>query len=113
MSNNQIVDKALNYLGDKENKKDIGVYIDISSYTSTSNAYIIPEDGYINAYAGASTNSVATVKIYGPTSDNSYIRMGGYSNSTYPSWLIYVKKGMKAITEKAENGGVIRYYPLV
>lgn len=113
MSNNQIVDKALNYLGDKENKKNIGVYTDISSYTSISNAYIIPEDGYINAYAGAKANSAAAVKIYGPVSDNNYIRMGGYSNSTYSSWLLYVKKGMKAVTEKVENGGVIRYYPLV
>lgn len=84
--------------------------IDITSYTSTR--YIFPSDGYLQVSAGMAGNTRAGVQVYS-ADDVASFTIGGYSNSTYPAWSTYVRKGMKAKTVYAQNGGKILFYPLV
>lgn len=85
--------------------------VDLSSYTTTSNVYTCPCDGYVVANAGSASNSKSIIRIYNP-SMSQYFTVGGWSNTTYQVVPCFVKKGSKLQTMTLENGGNARFYPL-
>lgn len=78
--------------------------VDIKGYTTTSNAYTFPSDGYV--FVGGS--SVNVVQIYGSDSFSSSRTFsianlsGGYNS-------VFVRKGMKAVC----SGTLCRFLPLI
>lgn len=85
--------------------------IDISSYTTTSNLYTCPCDGYAIANAGSQPNAKAIIRVYNPTTTQ-YFSVGGWSNTTYTNIPLFVKKGTKIQAYQIENGGKAQFVPL-
>lgn len=88
---------------DTQNKNDLGDYIDIKSYNSTSNPYVFPCDGYVYI-GGAYANEVS---IFGSTSTGT--KSFAISNPANQYSSVYVRKGMKAVC----TGTVCRFLPLI
>lgn len=72
--------------------------------------YICPCDGYVQCSCGATSTAQAIATIY--DSNGSYIRLGGFSGSTYAVWSCYVRKGMKVKATTVANNGVVQFIPL-
>lgn len=109
------LDGIMDYLADESINDHIDTiqsYIDLDGYTSQNNKYTFPCDGFIQCAAGTSATSQAGVRIYGATDDNIYMDFGIRSNSTYPSMICYVRKGMRVYVSMIANSGHIRFYPL-
>lgn len=71
---NQIIDKALAYIGNwMRTGKPVGygTNVDITSYTSTSNMYTIPSDGIIEINCNYRAGSYIMVYIFNATGTNS------------------------------------------
>ena len=81
----------------------------LDSYTSSD--YTFPSDGYLNITCGAAANAQASVSL--KDSAGTYVgEIGGLGNSGYPSWMCFVKKGMKARVSGIANSGHIWFMPL-
>ena len=102
------VDGAREALGLADNNFGSGVIVD--SYTTSY--YTIPSDGYVIAQCSANPNSKAEVRVYGADGETNYIELGGWGNSTYATYLTFVRKGMRIKVTTVENGGHVIYVPL-
>lgn len=78
-------------------------YIDIKAYSSTSNAYTFPSDGYV--YVGGSTSN--TISIYGASVFGA--KTFTISNAVNQYNSCFVRKGMRAVC----TGTVCRFLPLI
>ncbi len=103
------VDGAREALGLADNNFGAGVIVD--SYTTSY--YTIPSDGYVIAQCSANPNSKAEVRVYGADGETNYIELGGWGNSTYATYLTFVRKGMRIKVTNVENSGHVIYVPLV
>lgn len=71
-------------------KNDFGSYISILSYTSASNPYVCPSDGYM--YVITTSNKIGYAYAFNSDSAKS-IAIG--SPAVEGAWSVPVKKGMK------------------
>lgn len=78
-------------------------YIDIKDYTSTSNAYTFPSDGYI--YVGGSSSN--TISVYGASVFGA--KTFAISNAANQYNSCFVRKGMRAVC----TGTLCRFLPLI
>ena len=105
------VNSSLAQLDDRVDYVTFGSGVDLSSYTGT-NYYTFPCDGYVVCNCGASANAKAFGRIYDPTHNSPHVPVGGWSNSAYPTWSCFVKKGMRWLTVTLENSGQVAFVPL-
>ena len=95
------MDKGVNNYGNK---------VDISSYTSQSNMYTFPSDGYVTMNSTTTSTGIMTCVL--ESADNRYVASlkATISEAYYAnSW--YVRKGMKCYV--ALSGSMIaEFYPL-
>lgn len=86
-----------------------GTRVDIKSYTSSTNPFIVPSDGYIEANAANNSGTSGIIQLRG--SDDSLI---GFIGADYPNIVTtYVRKGMKAFTQTATTNMAMTYIPLI
>lgn len=86
-----------------------GSAITLDSYTSSD--YTFPSDGYLSVTMGASATARASVAL--KDADGQAIgEMGAYSNGDYPSYLLFVRKGMKVRVSGIANSGHVYFYPI-
>lgn len=90
----------------------IGARVDISSYTTTSNLYVCPCDGFAVVDLTAATNAKCIVRIFGSDSVSNQISIGGWGNGTYGCYSCFVRKGMRLMTAVVENNGKPFFIPL-
>ncbi|MBP5595041.1 MAG: hypothetical protein J6Y02_06640 [Pseudobutyrivibrio sp.] len=89
--------------------------IDLTPYTSGSNKYTFPSDGYVVASTNAGTEGTIRVAIFDGDSATSTWLAGIYFNATVANEYrsLFVKKGMKAqVTKMTVEGGSVYYYKL-
>ena len=94
------------------NANSLGSRIDISGYTSTSNLYTFPNDGYVVAECSAASNANASIRIYPPDTTSVNFNVGGLGGGTYPVFPCFVKKGMRAQVTLLENSGKAYFVPI-
>lgn len=97
------------------NGNDLDTAVDISSYTSLSNPYIAPSDGYVYCAANGNNNSIS-VAIVSANNTNEIIMSSGPSTSMYTNLYdsCFIKKGMRVYVKSTSSGGNdARFYPLV
>lgn len=89
---------------------DFGTIVDISSYTSTSNSYICPNDGYVVMSCGSAANSDVTITILKQNNTSSGVSdcaVGSYTRSS-----LYVRKGMKVVANNVSSGSTLSFIPI-
>lgn len=74
--------------------------------------FTAPSDGYVVCNTAGAYNASAAVEIYGRTQDDSYFRCGGNGNSTYATWPVFIRKGMRVKPYSMTNGGTVFFIPL-
>jgi len=91
---------------------DFGTGVDISSYTSFTNLFIAPADGYVSVYGGNTGSSAVGFTVYGAnaTSEND-ASVGAYVTSGYKDSL-YVRKGAKIRANVGNDGSSFSFVPL-
>lgn len=95
-----------------EHNTNIESQINLNSYTSFSNPYVFPSDGYVVVYASSSTSSSAYAKIMGETDSGYVITIGAYGGNSYPSFATFVRKGMRCYVANISNNGQVVFHPL-
>ena len=89
------------------NKK--GTDVDLSDFTTD---YAFPSDGYLIVSAGSSATAIAIAELR--DSNAAYIgTIGGQGNSTYSSWITFVRAGMIVRIRTVRNSGYVGFAPLV
>ena len=99
---------AISSLNSNSSKNNFGSVVSLDTYTSSD--YTIPSDGYVLCNCSASSTSKAIADVYGASSG--VLRFGGWSNSAYPVYTCFVKKGMRVRVVVLENSGHVNYFPL-
>lgn len=83
--------------------------VSLSSYTSSSNAYICPTDGYVMALSGSQLNDLVFCVVDGMNLLQARCETNNYAGRS----SIFVKKGMPIYVEvNTGNRGYIYYYAL-
>ena len=95
------MDKGVNNHGNK---------VDLASYTSTSNLYTFPSDGYVTMNSTTTSTGKLSGALY--SADNHYVAsMSTAINGVYFANSWYVRKGMKCYV--VVSGGIVaEFYPL-
>ena len=89
--------------------KRVGSAVTLDSYTSSD--YTFPSDGYLSVAMGARATARASVSLKDATGQ--YIgEMGALSNGDYPSYLTFVRKGMKVRVSGVADNGHVYFYPI-
>ena len=101
--------KIIDNIADRTVANVRGTAVNLDSYTASD--YTFPSDGYLCVAMGASATARASISLY--DANRNYIgEMGALSNGDYPSYLLYVKKGMKVRVSGVANSGHVNYYPI-
>ena len=89
-------------------KNERGTVYDFSSHTTSSNAYTLPADGYIKAYADG---TLARITVLDP---NDVELIDGGATHQYDSAYFFVRKGMKVYVRDSQgSGNTFTFIPLV
>lgn len=101
-------------VGAKENKDwSLSSSVDLESYTSSSNLYSFPNDGYVELTVNKGAGVSRTAYLYGNASTTNYARIRASAPNTNLGGMtsLFVKKGMK--TYYTGDAGTYYFYPLV
>lgn len=99
----------INNLADRTIANVRGTPVALDSYTASD--YTFPSDGYVCCAMGGGATAKASISLY--DKNRAYIgEMGAASNGDYPSYMIFVKKGMKVRVSGIANSGHVNYYPI-
>ena len=74
--------------------------------------FTAPSDGFITCSTATAFNATAAVEVYGKDRDDSFIRLGGSGNSTFATWSMFIRKGMRVKPYSITNGGSVFFTPL-
>ena len=74
--------------------------------------FTAPSDGYVVCATASAYNASAAIEVYGSDNDASYFRLGGNGNSTYATWSVFLRKGMRVKPYSIANGGSVFFVPL-
>lgn len=99
----------INSIGIRTNANVRGSQVVLDSYTS--NDYTFQSDGYLNVTMGEAATARASVTLK-DKNGTAIGEMGAISNGDYPSYLAFVKKGMKVRVSGIANSGHVYFYPL-
>ena len=94
-----------------ESPSGIGTYVDVSSYSSSSNKYTFPSDGYLSVVA-YSSSSYAELFLYG-SNDVDFGDLSAEYGSHASKNELFVRKGMKCYVRTNTGNNVLRFYPIV
>ena len=87
--------------------------VDLSSYTSYSNLYTAPSDGYVHFISAASGSATRAIYTYGnnttAATDPHFTHSTSANNKAFE---IFIKKGLKVYTDGLQSGDTINFYPL-
>lgn len=86
-----------------------GTPVTLDSYTASD--YTFPSDGYVCCAMGATATARASVTLKDKNGTD-IGEMGAISNGDYPSYLLFVKKGMKVRVSGVANSGHVYFYPM-
>lgn len=87
--------------------------VDLSSYTSYSNMYTAPSDGYVHFLSAASGSTTRTIYTYGNNTTAATDPHFTHSTSTNnKAFEIYIRKGLKIYVDDLQSGDTISFYPL-
>ena len=87
--------------------------VSLSSYTSYSNMYTAPSDGYIQFESAASGSATRTIYTYGnntTAATDPHVKHSTSANSK--SYEIFIKKGLKVYIDGLQTGDTFEFYPL-
>ena len=110
-SGNLAADTAggLNALSDKIGKNTLGSSVDLSGYTSSSNVYTFPSDGYVRIVSGDTVNDAILAYISSSIRIQAKTQVANYAENN----SIFVRKGMNVyIGLNTGNRGTAYYWPL-
>lgn len=82
-------------------------FIDISGYTSSSNYYTFPSDGYVYMNAGAHTGNDIIINMI--AGDGTIRR--NFAEAAQGFYALFVKKGMRAYFTLTGSDNICRFYP--
>lgn len=102
----------LNAINSNLKMNKFGSMVDISSYASDDNPYIIPSDGYILMNSMSQTSGGGTVSIYGPDTLSINIGFSLNANGSWQGNAIYVRAGMRAKVVGLDTGFIAGFIPL-
>lgn len=97
---------SYNDLKDKPVVTNVGNNIDITPYTSATNPFVVPEDGYVwfNCYSSSSNQTLELL-------NKNNVRVDTLHKCSYPDYnCVFLKKGMHVYFTRV--GGSIGFYPL-
>lgn len=87
--------------------------VDLSAYTSYSNLYTAPSDGYVHFLSAASGSAARTIYTYGnntsAATDPHFTHSTSANNKAFE---IFIKKGLKVYIDGLQSGDTINFYPL-
>jgi hypothetical protein len=102
---------------------NFGTMVDLLQYSSASNTYTFPSDGYVDIHAGNTSGVSLAAIIYGKTSGTSnYIAISSYSVPTQQAGVgaathstVPVKKGMRVYVSASGSSSSLyaKFVPLV
>lgn len=88
----------------------LGTSVDISSYTSTSNLYTCPSDGYLIVGSGTATTGTVKGRVYGSDSvSGSIAGINMPISETYQTASLFVKKGMRLMAVDVPTNTTITF----
>ena len=102
---------AISVIKGGTHNNNIGNPITLNEYTSSSNPYVFPSDGYVRVAMSSSSSASANAYILGRTSANNLV-IGGYGGNSYTNFCTFVRKGMRCYVDNISNGGAVVFYPL-
>lgn len=92
---------------------NLGTAISLSIYTSYSNLYTAPSDGYVHFLSAASGSAARTIYTYGnntnAATDPHFTHSTSANNKAFE---IFIKKGLKIYIDGLQSGDTINFYPL-
>lgn len=106
MTNKELTDKLTT-------DASLNTAVSLSSYTSYSNMYEAPSDGYIQFTSAASGSAARTIYTYGnntAAATDPHLKHSTSANSK--SFEIFIKKGLKVYIEGLQSGDTFEFYPL-
>lgn len=87
--------------------------VDLSRYTSYSNMYTAPSDGYVHFLSAASGSAARTIYTYGnnttAATDPHFTHSTSANNKAFE---IFIKKGLMVYIDGLQSGDTINFYPL-
>lgn len=86
-----------------------GTTVTLDSYTASD--YTFPSDGYLAATCGSSSNAQASASLR-DANGTAITELGGLSNGTWATWVVFVRKGMRVRVSGIANNGHVYFYPL-
>jgi hypothetical protein len=89
-----------------------GISVNLSSYTSSSNKYTFPNDGYVSISSETVSSGNIRVVILG-ANDDTLARMYMNITDAYQIQSLFVRKGTKVFLANQSNGTTAYYYPLI
>ena len=102
------IDEIVSDIPSLEN--NLGTEVNLSLQTSLANAYVAPNDGYVNL-AASSSNASISVSIYGASAtDTNAPHTLAHISTQYDNQTVYVRKGMKIFISSL-SGGVCKFIP--
>lgn len=103
------IKKTLTKILQKTSANVRGTAVTLDSYTS--DYYTFPSDGYLAATCGSSSNAQASASLR-DANGTAITELGGLSNGTWATWVVFVRKGMKVKVSGIANNGHVYFYPL-
>lgn len=87
--------------------------VDLSAYTSYSNLYTAPSDGYVHFVSAASGSAARTIYTYGNNTTSATDPHFTHSTSANnEAFEIFIKKGLEIYVDGLQSGDTISFYPL-
>lgn len=86
-----------------------GTPVLLDSYTTDD--YVFPSDGYLSATCGQAGDARASASLR-DSRGVAITELGGVSNATYATWVVFVKKGMRVRVSGIANNGHVYFYPM-
>lgn len=83
--------------------------VTLDSYTGSD--YTFPSDGYLATTCGSASNAQASASLR-DANGNVITELGGLSNGTWATWVVFVRKGMRVRVSGIANNGHVYFYPL-
>ena len=103
-------------LNSKITKNSFDNYVDISGYTSTSNLYVAPSDGYLvcGLTDTAASGDYMYGRVYGASDTNNLAQLvvKGAPNGGEVINSLFVRKGMRLMRASSSTNTYIRFIPL-
>lgn len=102
---------AISTLNSRINTTTFSSAVNLSSYTSSANAYTFPSDGYLQLRSGDAVSDYVTLEVYGSDGSGAFDITAKTQVTNYREYnALYVRKGMKCyIIAKSGNNSTATF----